>query len=582
MQHTKCYKRDYPRPQFVRDNWINLNGSWDFAFDRDDSGESKGYQNGFEAQKKINVPFAYQCAASGIGNAEMCQNIWYKRTFVMDDIGLNRLLLHFEGSDYLTKVWVNGKYCGSEVGGYHRLTFDITSAAVQGNNTLVVKVFDSYSREQPRGKQRAEDHDYGCWYVDTSGIYKTVWLEVVPQTYLSEVKLTPNLESKGLEIRFTLNQPYKNAVVAACAYWQGKAVGETLIDVCDTCGYGFLSLDEVNLWQVGQGGLYDLKLQLKADDKVVDEAESYFGMREICIRDGKILLNGKPLYQRLVLDQGYWENCDLTPPDEDALKKDLTDCMAMGFNGCRKHEKVEDERFLYYADVYGYIVWAEMPSVYAFTEVSRETLLTEWKKVVAAQYNHPCVLTWVAFNESWGVEQIKSDLRQQRFVNQVYLATKEIDAMRPVICNDGWEHTLSDILTLHDYTQDGKLLHESFNTVEKCTQKIIPDNKKQPFVDGYSYRGQPIMITEFGGTSFIKDTNGNRWGYGTAVQDDEEYLSRIGGMVKGIVDIPFICGFCYTQVSNVYHEVNGLLEFDRTSKESFEKYRKVFDLTLPE
>lgn len=577
MRQVKCYQKDYPRPQFVRSNWTNLNGEWDFLFDRENTGEDRQFQNGFEAERHINVPFVYQCAESGIGDPAMCENIWYQRTFHMDDVGENRVLLHFEGSDYITKVWVNGLYCGSDVGAYHRLSFDITAAVRPGENKLVVKIFDSYSREQPRGKQRAENHDYGCWYIDSSGIYKTVWLETVPNTYISGAKLTPVLKQNALDMCFALNQPCDNASVEVQAYWQGQLASQTTLKVIDGKACGQLSLGEdTHLWKVGEGGLYDLCAVLCIRNEAVDTVESYFGMREIQLADGKILLNGEPLYQCLILDQGYWPNTDLTPPSEASLEKDLLDCVSMGFNGCRKHEKVEDERFLYYADLYGYIIWAEMPSVYTFTAKSQEALLTEWQQVVVQQYNHPCVLTWVPFNESWGVEQIKTDVVQQEFVNQVYRATKQIDSMRPVICNDGWEHTLSDILTIHDYTQDGAELARHYNSVEKCTRSIFEGHSKGAFADGYAYRGQPIMLTEFGGTSFVKDISGNKWGYGEAVKNDAEYLARLNAMVKGIVEIPFLCGFCYTQVSNVYHEVNGLLEFDRTPKESFESYQVIF------
>lgn len=577
MHHMQCYKKDYPRPQLVRDNWVNLNGKWDFAFDRDDSGEGKGYFHGFDSQTAINVPFAYQTKASGIGVAELCENIWYQRTFSADDVGGGRLLLHLEGSDYLTKVWVNGIFCGSDTGAYHRLTFDITSAVKQGDNLLVVKVYDSYSRMQPRGKQRAEDHDYGCWYIDTSGIYKTVWLEYVPDVYITSVRVTPSLADQTARLHVRLNKSTSNALVCCTAAFGGKTVAETTAFVEGDEAYAVLNVgNDFVPWEVGKGGLYDLSLALAIDGNVVDKAASYFGMREISVSDGKILLNGKPLYQRLVLDQGYWQDTDITPPDEEALKKDIDDCIAMGFNGCRKHEKVEDERFLYYADLCGYIVWAEMPSVYDFDEQSRNALMREWKLAVEQQYNHPCVLVWVPFNESWGVTSIKTDVEQQQFVNQVYLATKQIDPMRPVICNDGWEHTMSDILTIHHYTQDGAALHSYFDTIDKCVKNPFDGHDKGAFADGYTYRGQPVMITEFGGTSFVKDTTGDKWGYGQAVKDDAEYLARLDGLVGGIVNIPFICGFCYTQVSDVYHEVNGLLAFDRTPKESFDKYHKIF------
>lgn len=565
MKHISFWQKNYPRPQFVRKKWTNLNGEWDFAFDKDGSGRDKGYFNGFETAQKITVPYAYQVKASGIGDPTLCENIWYQRKIELSPEKNKRVLLHLEGCDYETRVWLNGVDCGGDKGGYHRLTFDLTEGAKKGENLLVIAVKDDYSTEKPRGKQRWKAEDFGCWYIDTSGIYKTAWLEEVSDSYVNGAKLTPDVENGlitaeldivnggGCEISCTVTYGGKEVCRKACA-----ADGECVL----TLPLG----ENVRLWNVGAPELYELKFELTRGKEVCDEVYSYAGMREVKIEDGKILLNGKPLYQKLVLDQGYWDGYGLTPPSEEALERDITQMTEMGFNGCRKHQKIEDERFLYYADVYGYIVWGEMPSMYSNTPASRETFKREWRLAAEQQYNHPCVLCWVPFNESWGIEQIKTDKVVQNFVNEVYYATKALDKTRPVITNDGWEHTVSDILTIHHYTQVGSVLYNAFNTVEKCTADKFDDHERGAFADGYSYNGQPVMITEFGGTAFVKDATGAKWGYGAGVNSGEEYIARFRSLIKAVDDIPFMCGYCYTQLSDVYHEVNGIVGFGREEK----------------
>lgn len=595
FKHTACYVPEYPRPQFVRKQWTNLNGKWDFYLDNGTT-DTSNYANGFVTKQQILVPFAYQCPASGIGDATQYPTVWYQREIVVDFSNEQDVLLNLEGSDYITEVFVNGISCGVQTGAYHRLTFNLTDACVSGSNKLVIKVEDSYDGTIPRGKQRALEVDYGCWYVGVSGIYKTAWLEVVNKRRVDSVKLTPITSQNVISADFCCVLPeedefYANHDVKICSKvsFQGENVAEITTMLSD--GYPAQNIwlgETAHLWDVFQPNLYDLTITLTVDGVVCDVVESYFGMRDIQYDDGQVLLNGKPLYQKLILDQGYWQESNLTPPSESALEKDIDDMIAMGFNGCRKHQKVEDERFLYHADVRGYIVWAEMPSSYVHagdkevktfhaTNASLNNFAREWMLAVYQQYNHACVLCWVPINESWGVDQILYDKAQQDFVNYLYDITADYDDMRPIITNDGWEHTISDYLTIHHYTQNGDNLYKYFNTVEKCTQRIFDEHHKGAFADGYSYQGQPILISEFGGTSFVKDLDGNKWGYGEAVKSDEEFVARFRSLIEAIYANEHIQGFCYTQLSDVYHEVNGLMTFDRQPKEPFEVIKAILD-----
>lgn len=596
INHLECYIPDYPRPQLVRKQWTDLNGKWDFYLDNGHA-DTTSFRGGFDAPVQINVPFAYQSEASGIGDVSQYPTVWYQRELDLTFSDNQRVLLHLEGCDYITEVFVNGTSCGKDHGAYHRMTFDLTDACHNGNNLLVIKVDDSYDPSIPRGKQRASDHDYGCWYIGVTGIYKTAWLEIVNDYHVDSFKLTPLVDENVLSAEFDCSQPFEdnfylehdvrlNSVVR----YQGEKVASvTTIVTDDRPAQNIWLGEEKHLWGVGDPKLYDLEIQLLVDGAVVDEIGSYFGMRKIEYRNGEVMLNGEPLYQKLILDQGYWENTNITPPSEKALEQDIDDMIAMGFNGCRKHQKLEDERFLYHADIRGYIVWAEMPSAYTHVEserpfkvcpstpASRDNIAEEWMLMVRQQYNHACVLCWVVINESWGLEDILFDKKQQDFANLLYAMTADYDDMRPIVTNDGWEHTISDYLTIHHYTQNGAEMAEYFDTIDKCTRRIFLGHHKGAFADGYSYQGQPILISEFGGTSFVKDVDGYKWGYGEAVKDDEEFIARFRSLIEAIYSNPHIKGFCYTQLSDVFHEVNGLMTFDRQPKEPFEVIKSILD-----
>ena len=575
MNHVSYYKEEYPRPQLWRPNYRLLNGEWDFAF-----GEGEGESEmscGFDGKMKINVPFTYQTAMSGIGTEERHDEVWYSRTLSLDESEVKgRAILHLEGCDYETDVWVNGCHIGSDTGGYHRLSFDLSKAIHSGDNKIVIRARDDYSVEKPRGKQRSKDTNYGCWYTDTTGIYKTAWVEFVPNTYIKEIVINPNTNEGNVNISCQIEGALQENVLSATLTYNNKIVakGSTVIDNGAADLTIKISEDEpIHLWSLDDPNLYEVELSLGESDIV----KSYFGLRNIDIADGKIYLNGKELYQKLALDQGYWRESLLTPPSEGALVQDIIDMADMGFNGVRKHQKVEDERYLYYADIMGFIVWAEMPSMYSNTENSRKVFEREWILAVNQQRNHPCVFAWVPFNESWGIEEIKTDKVVQDFVNDMYYKTKEIDKTRPVITNDGWEHTISDILTIHHYEQDGVKLHNYYDSIEKCRAEKWESHHKGAFADGYGYTGQPIIISEFGGTAFVSDTVGENWGYGVGVNNYDEFYARFESLIDAIDSLPYSCGYCYTQVTDVQQEVNGLLDFDHKSKFDKAKMKKILE-----
>ena len=577
----KCYKKDYPRPQFVRENWENLNGTWDFGFDDDHVGEKEKWYVNFGGDKKIQVPFTYETKLSGIQDETRHDYIWYRRNIQVDGKRLEKenYVLHFEGCDFITKVWVNGELAGSHRGGYSRFSFDITNLLKDGENELVVKAEDSFDMQQPRGKQRWIDENFGCWYVQTTGIWKTVWSEYVPKVNLASVKMTPVLEQHCLELEYEVNAPEscfgENLAVAATIRFDGMLVNKIVTTVMaghvETKADVFVRNDHGFEWGVRtcspeQPDLYDIEFELIKDGETVDQAGSYFAMRDIRIDGPNILLNGRPLYQRLILDQGYWKDSHLTPPSEEALIEDIDKIHALGYNGLRKHQKTEDERFLYWCDVKGMLVWSEVASAYQYTDYAVAEFTREWMEIVKQNYNHPCIITWTPFNESWGISAVETRRDQQHFTEAIYHLTKSVDPYRPVIVNDGWEHTVSDIITLHDYEEVGEVLRKRYIEYKDqiMTTEVYHSNHKSAMANGFEYKGQPVIISEFGGIAFNNDDSG--WGYGNKVDTKEDFIQRFDEITTAVKELPYVSGFCYTQVSDVQQEINGLMDIDRNFK----------------
>lgn len=497
-------------------------------------------------------------------------------------------MLHFEGSDFITKLWVNGQYAGSHKGGYTRFSFHITELLHDGENKLTVKVEDSFDTQQPRGKQRWADEVYLCWYIPTTGIWKTVWSEYVPKISLSAVKMTPNLSESCLELEYDVNVPESRMngelLLETLITYRGELINRTFTAV--TAGHFGAKLDlnkrstetyryAVHVWTPQDPCLYDIEIRLMEEGAVLDQVASYFAMREIRIEGSKILLNGRLLYQKLILDQGYWEESHLTPPSEAALIEDLDKIRAMGYNGLRKHQKTEDERFFYWCDVKGMLVWCEAPSAYQFTDYAVTEFTSEWLEIVKQYYNHPSIITWTPVNESWGMTEIHTRRDQQHFTEAIYHLTKSIDSMRPVIVNDGWEHTVSDILTLHDYDPFVDRLKERYQDYreEILSGQVNFSGMLAPFAEGYTYQGQPVILSEFGGIALNNGESG--WGYGDKANGEEEFLERFEKLVTAVMELPYVCGYCYTQVTDVQQEINGLLDKDHCFKVDPEKIRQI-------
>jgi beta-galactosidase/beta-glucuronidase len=571
----KCYIPGYPRPQFTRDgaSWQNLNGPWDFAFDDAHEGLARAWFRSFPQGRTIHVPFSYECPKSGIGEPEPHDTVWYHRCAEVKALEGGRLFLHFEGSDYRTGVWVNGAFAGEHEGGYTRFSFDITALAVPGANDITVRAEDSFDTAQPRGKQRWKDANFGCWYVQTTGLWKTVWLERVPCERIESVKMTPVLSKGTLEVEAEITGGDGALELEAVISFHDTFITSARVPA-DKKRLRF-SADIVSLqasewgvfaWSPERPSLYDISFRLLRDGQCADEVRSYFGMREIRIDGGNILLNGAPLYQRLILDQGYWKDSHLTPPDEQALITDIDRVIAAGYNGVRKHQKIEDERFLYWADVKGLLVWSEMAAAYEFSGQAVTAFTREWMDVLRQHYNHPSIITWTPFNESWGVPQIRTDSAQQSFTEAIYRLTKSYDPYRPVVVNDGWEHTVSDIITLHDYEERGDDFFDRYgNRLEEILNNRLYHCLDRPaFAEGYGYKGQPVIISEFGGIAFANGAQG--WGYGGKVNSAEDFIKRFDAITTAIKRLERVCGYCYTQVTDVQQEINGLMDMDRVFK----------------
>ena len=584
---------NYPRPQLVRPEWTNLNGEWDFAFDRRDVGKAEKWNVHFPQSQKIVVPFTYETKLSGIGIEKDVNVVWYHRKLPVSrkDLSNERLILHMEGCDYYSEIYVNGVMTGSHTGAYSRASYDITDALDDNENYLTVRIEDSRDKSQPRGKQRWLDDNYGCWYVQTTGIWKTVWLEKVPSVYIQALRLTPSAKKCCIDFDMEVNQlPADNEkYVAQFRIMDGEKEINTVslaLEQKKVSGRCFLYGSElhnwgIKLWSPEHPNLYDIEVTLVRDEQAVDKVYSYFGLRDICCSKGQILLNGVPLYERLILDQGYWKDSGLTPPSEEALIEDIDKTLALGYNGVRKHQKVEDERYLYWADVKGLLVWSEVGAFYDFTEKSITDFTQQWIEIVRENYNHPCIITWTPFNESWGIRQVKTNRQEQEFTEGIYYLTKSLDSTRPVIANDGWEHTISDIITIHDYAEDGDEFYRHYmNHIQEILKnERFPSREKAAFADGYEYKGQPIMITEYGGIAFETDKG---WGYGNQVSDEKEFLNRFKNITEAIKRIPWCCGYCYTQLTDVQQEVNGLLSENRAYKVSPDKVKAINEIPAGE
>ena len=526
---------EHPNPQMERETWMNLNGPWDFKFDFGASGIDRKYYEATDWNMKIIVPFCPESVLSGIHYTDFMPAVWYRKTVNLCSEQLRgRTILHFGAVDYECIIWVNGKKAGEHKGGYTSFCLDITAFVHPGKNEIVVYARDdNRSGKQPRGKQCEYFTSQGCDYTRTTGIWQTVWLEFVPNNYIKKIEYYPNILEQTLTIRAITSG---KGIFSARAYFQGECCGEASVK---TTGNLLLTLplSQLHLWEAGKGNLYDLKLRF-ADDCV----SSYFGMREIRIEGEKVLLNEKPIFQRLVLDQGYYPDGIYTAPDEQSMIRDIEISLQAGFNGARLHQKVFEPRFLYHCDRMGYLVWGEYGSwgIDHSLRSALERFLPEWTEAVERDFNHPSIIVWCPFNETWDFKGRRQD---DDLLKIVWEMTKRIDSTRPCIDTSGHFHVVTDLFDMHDYEQDPKAFREKY----------------QEFAEGGRLAGTfperqtpgaevPVLISEYGGIKWNPEmTDEDGWGYGTGPQSEEEFLERYQGLTDALLDNPHMCGFCYTQ-----------------------------------
>jgi len=547
---------EYPRPQFVRAGWMNLNGTWQFEMDQGDSGRKRGLVEKKELAGSITVPFCPESELSGIGYKDFIRAVWYKRSVVLpEEAKGKRVLLHFGAVDYLTEVWVNGKSVGTHKGGYTSFCFDITDALQEGENLITICAQDdTRSGHQPSGKQSHTFESYGCFYTRTTGIWQTVWMEWVDRCYIKEVYLTPRAEEGTVTVRAIVSQP---CTLGVRAFYEGAEMGEASAKSSGCVAELVLPLAEKHLWNVGDAKLYDLELDLVRDGEVCDQLYSYFGLRSVGFDGMRFVINGKPVFQRLVLDQGFYPDGIYTAPTDAALRADIEMSMAMGFNGARLHEKVFEARFLYHADHLGYICWGEMANwgLDHSEDCALADFLNDWIPAVKRDYSAPSIIGWCPFNETWD-----QNGRAQRddVLRMTYRITKSIDPTRPCIDTSGNFHVETDIFDVHEYEQNP----EVFRGYYGAGTELLYDrfNKRQFYKPGL-----PVFVSEYGGI-WWSDTDKDGWGYGTRVASREEFLERYRGLTETLLGNPDHCGFCYTQLTDVEQEQNGLYTYDRKPK----------------
>jgi beta-galactosidase/beta-glucuronidase len=588
---------EHPRPQFVRPDWLCLNGEWEFEIDRSDSGLERGVRDR-ELISRITVPFAPESELSGIGNVDFLESVWYRRTITIPaDWEGNHAVLHFQAVDHDATVWVNGVEVVRHRGGFTPFSADLHGVAGPGDEALiVVRARDSRYGAQARGKQATRYYNSGCHYTRTTGIWQTVWLEAVPQTHLRRPRITPDVAGSAFHLSAPLSANKPGWKVRATL---SDAVGEVSraevradLDLAPRLVLPVPS-DRVRLWDPTDPHLYDVRLELvDADGNIVDAADSYAGLRSVSINGKAVLINGKHVFQRLVLDQGYWPESLMTAPSDEALVADIELGLAAGFNGARLHQKVFEERYLYHADRLGYLVWGEFGdwggAVASGTDEDNQqptaSFVTQWLEAVARDYNHPSIIGWCPLNET---HQLLHDRITQLddVTRAMFLATKAADTTRPVLDASGYSHRVpeTDIWDSHNYEQDPKLFAEQLSGLAEGTPyantRGVDDRPiSQP------YAGQPYFCSEFGGIwwnpeAAAADVAGNNatesWGYGQRVRDEDDFYERFTGLVDVLLDDPLMFGYCYTQLTDVFQEENGIYRFDRSNKLDVPRIRSV-------
>ncbi len=552
-------RNEHPNPNFKRNDYINLNGQWDFEFDFGDSGKERNlFDVNSEFSKKINVPFCPESELSGIGYKDFMAAVWYKRTVEISEEQLKgKAFIVFGAVDFHASVYVNGQFAGEHFGGYISFRIDATKFLKVGENVITVCAQDdTRSPLQARGKQSELVYSHDCDYTRTTGIWQTVYMEFCPENYIKSVKYYPNITDGALTIHADL---VGEGTFSAKAFWDGKEVGNASTDTLGQTATLTLNLSEKHLWEVGKGGLYSLNLSFGGD-----EVSSYFGLREVKLTDKAVNINGKPVFQRLILDQGFYPDGIYTAPSAEALKNDILLSMKAGFNGARLHQKIFEPLFLHYCDELGYIVWGEHGN-WGANHTKFESLryyLLEIEEEIERDFNHPSIIGWCPYNETWDINGRKQD---DDVLKIVYRTVKAMDKTRPCIDTSGNFHVETDIFDVHDYEQDYNVFKTNYDKL--FTENFLHDR----FSHIQKWNGEPVFMSEYGGIrvelkTFEENDREKAWGYGNAATSLEEFYERYDGLTTAMIDNPKMIGFCYTQLTDVEQELNGIYRYDRTEK----------------
>lgn len=570
----------YPRPQFERSAWTDLDGEWRFDFDDAGVGLMQKWYERHTFTQKIVVPFVFQSPASGIDDTSVHDCVWYERDFDVPQDQDGGVILHVGASDYCSQVWVNGVFCGEHRGGHTPFSFDVTQCIDDSaeSQRVTMRVVDySTDKDLPRGKQTFTGSSEGIFYTDTTGIWQSVWLEYLNDEHLESVKFVPDTltDSVAVSGRISASSPAasldmeEQLVLHTVIRRDAETVIDDYMEVTEknfeTC-YTITDFNDHHYgywWSPEHPNLYDVTFILQRGEVVLDTVSSYFGMRSVSIEGGKVCLNHMPFYTKSVLYQGYYPDSLLTAKSDEEIKKDVVLIKEMGFNGVRLHQKFENPRFMYWCDHLGLTVWAEAPNAYTFSDNSVHLLVQEWQEAMTRDFNHPCIMVWVPINESWGVPRIKNKVEQQHFSRAMYSLTKALDPTRLAMSNDGWEHTISDLCTVHDYEADLDAFARRYSSIEN----VLPGPQQRlMYVGENGYENQPVLLTEFGGIAFDPGhTDDAAWGYSGA-DSAETFQSQILAVVKQAQDADLLQGYCYTQFNDVEQETNGLVTMNRKPK----------------
>lgn len=569
---TQIPRSEYPRPDFVRDLWLTLNGEWEFSFD----------ENKFD--RKITVPYACESKLSGIGDTGFHTVVWYRREFSLPEVMRGKdILLHFGAVDYSCRVWVNGILVKEHEGGQVGFSADITRAVSFAEaNTVTVQAYDDHADlEMPRGKQFWELEPRSIFYTRTTGIWQSVWLEAAPRNRLEFIKITPLLDERAVRFEYILSGG-KGLSLETMVLFNGTCINKLSVAAKSRKGAYTILLDQPALsawncyedltWSPETPRLFDVEFRVYEGENLEDTVSSYFGLRKVSIEGGVFMLNNRPYYQKLVLDQGYWPDSVMTAPDDEAFVRDIRLAKQMGFNGVRKHQKVEDPRFLYHADRLGLLVWGEIGSAYLYSREYAVRMYREWEDVILRDYNHPCIVVWTPLNESWGVQEIRTNDMQKAHCSAMYHITKSLDNTRPVIDNDGWEHVGGDIATIHDYEASAEVLRERFRSLENAL--AFTPGGRSLFVSQGLDENRPVIVSEFGGILYDTKKDSGKWGYSQA-ESEADFVERYREMVDALLHSDVLQGYCYTQLTDVESEANGMLTFDRTPKVPVDAIRRI-------